>query len=65
MTLLPPPKPVRHNSFYAYVVVDPSTDPQNYLEVKMSRQEARKALEWREEADRLRVRRIRCVVYES
>lgn len=65
MSSLPPPVAPRLQSFYAYVIVDPTTDPPKPLEVKMSRREARDALRWREDADQLRVRRIRALIYES
>lgn len=55
----PAPRP----SFFAYVVVDVSTTPAAPLEVKLTRAEARKFVEWRPDADRLRIRRAKVTLY--
>jgi hypothetical protein len=45
--------------------VDVSTTPPTPVEVKLTRAEARKFIQWREDADRLRVRRARVSLYQS
>lgn len=53
---------------HGYVLVDVSVKPPVLAEpfdIKRSRQEAKTLLQWRADADNLRVRRARITVYES
>lgn len=53
---LPPP-------FFAYVVMDTSVTPATPIEVKLTRAEARKFVQWRPDADVLRIRRAKVRPY--
>jgi hypothetical protein len=58
----PPPRP----TFYCYAVVNvnaPPTDEPLFYE--KTRQEARKKIQWREDADQLRIRRARVSLFTS
>jgi hypothetical protein len=59
--VIPAPRP----TFYAYVVVDVTAPDVKPIAVKLSRGEARKDIEWREDADNLRIRRARVSLYTS
>jgi hypothetical protein len=65
MTLLAPPQPIKRPSFYAYVVVDSTAAELTPIEVKLTRQEAREFIKWRDDADNLRVKRARVTPYQS
>lgn len=58
---IPAPRP----SFYAYAIVDVTTVPPTPVGVELTRSEARKKIEWLEDADNLRVRRARVSLYQS
>jgi hypothetical protein len=55
----PPPR----QSFIAHVVVDISTTPPTPIETKFTRAEARKFVQWRPDADSLRIRRAKVTLY--
>lgn len=55
--------PALRPSFFAYVVVDVTTTPATPLEVKLTRAEARKTIQWRADADHLRIRRAKITLY--
>lgn len=59
LAALPAPRP----SFFAYAVVDVSTTPATPIEVKLTRAEARKFIQWRPDADLLRIRRAKVMLY--
>jgi hypothetical protein len=64
-SLLPPPVPPALPKYYVYAVVDPSTTPPTILKVEHTRKECRTFIEWREDADRLRIRRGQLKLYTS
>lgn len=52
-------------AFYAYVVVDKTTEPVTPLAVKLTRKDARKEVEFNPDADNLRVRRARVILFDN
>lgn len=60
--MIPAPRP----TFYCYAVVNVNEpDTAEPLFYEKSRQEARKKIQWREDADQLRIRRARVSLYTS
>jgi hypothetical protein len=50
------PPPVRPK-FYVHAVMDVTAIPSELIEVKITRKQCREFIQWREDADNLRIRR--------
>lgn len=59
------PAPPLRPHFWMYAVMDVRTTPPTAVGVAMTRQKAKDIKLWHEDADHLRVRRARALVYES
>ena len=53
--LLPPPD--TRPQFYTFSVVDVTVEPMELISTKNTRKECREFIKWREDADKLRIRR--------
>lgn len=58
---IPPPRP----SYYVYAIIDPRETPIKLIAVQLSRAEARKHIVWSKDADSLRIRRAKLLLYDS
>lgn len=61
MTAPPAPRP----SFFAFAIIDVTAAPHALVGVELSRSDARKKIEWREDGDSLRIRRAKIITYDS
>jgi hypothetical protein len=63
--ILPPPVPPVRPKSYVYVVVDVTTIPHEIIVVKNTRKECREYIQWREDADALRIRRAELKLFTT